>query len=257
MQGPPIYLASDIHLGAVPKEVERAFLGWLEHCGAEASQVVINGDLFDFWYEYQSVIPRGHTRVLGALAALVDSGTPVTLMGGNHDWWGGDFLSGEIGVRFLQEPTILDLGGVRTLLAHGDGLGSGDLGYRVMKSVLRGSLTRWGFRWLHPDVGAWIARRVSKTGIRPGRPEREQKARVSFLEEWAVGRLAEDSTLALVVLGHTHSPALKAVEPGRFYMNLGDWISRKTYGVLTPGALPVLMDWETGEPLSDSTHGNG
>ena len=253
MQGPPIYLASDVHLGVVPKEVESAYLAWLDHCGSEASQVIINGDLFDFWYEYGSVIPRGHTRILGALAALVDSGLPVTLMGGNHDWWGGDYLTGEIGVRFLQEPTVLDLDGVRTLLAHGDGLGSGDFGYRVLKRILRGSFTRWGFRWLHPDLGAWIARRVSKTGTKPGRPESEQKARIAFLEEWAVGRLKEDPSLSMVVLGHTHHPVLKEVGVGRFYMNLGDWISRKTYGILTPGSPPLLMDWSDRAPVSESS----
>jgi UDP-2,3-diacylglucosamine hydrolase len=141
MQGPPIYLASDVHLGVVPPETERAFLAWLDHCGGAASQVILNGDLFDFWFEYRSAIPRGHTRTLGALAALVDAGVPVTLMGGNHDWWGGDFLTGEIGVEFLREPTRLELQGRQILLAHGDGLGSGDLGYRILKSILRGAAT--------------------------------------------------------------------------------------------------------------------
>ena len=111
MQGPPIFLASDVHLGVAPPETEQAFLAWLEHCGEEASRVVINGDLFDFWFEYRSAIPRGHTRVLGALAALVDSGIPVLLMGGNHDWWGGDFLTPEIGVDFSSGTEILDLHG--------------------------------------------------------------------------------------------------------------------------------------------------
>ena len=247
MQGPPIYLASDVHLGAAPPEVEKAFLSWLDHCGGVASKVIINGDLFDFWFEYRSVIPRGHTRVLGALAALVDSGIPVVFMGGNHDWWGGDYLRDEVGVDFLQEPKILDLNGTRTLLAHGDGLGAGDLGYRVLKRILRGSLTQVVFRWLHPDLGAWIARRVSKTGRKPGRPESEQVARAEFLERWAVNRLVEDEALQLVVLGHTHRPVLREVAPQRYYLNLGDWLSNKTYAVLSPGQAPSLRDWEKDE----------
>jgi UDP-2,3-diacylglucosamine hydrolase len=243
MQGPPIYLASDVHLGAAPPETGKAFLGWLEAAGSEASKVVINGDLFDFWFEYKSAIPRGHTRVLGALASLVDSGVPVLMMGGNHDWWGGDFLTGEIGVQFFREPTVLDLAGKKTLLAHGDGLGSGDLGYRILKLVLRGSLTRHAFRWLHPDLGAGLARRVSKTPVRTGDPSPKQLARYKFLEEWAASRLSADRELSLVALGHTHMPVLKEVRPGRYYLNSGDWLVNQSYAVLSEGDPPALLDW--------------
>jgi len=248
MQGPSVFLASDIHLGVAPPETEGAFLAWLEYCGPRASKVVVNGDLFDFWFEYGSVIPRGHTRVLGALTALVDGGVPVLLMGGNHDWWGGTFLTEEIGVEFLREPTVLELLGYRTLLAHGDGLGSGDLGYRLLRLVLRGSLTRFAFRWLHPDLGAWIARRVSRTGVHDQRPSPKQVARSAFLEEWAVRRLSQDPTLDLVVLGHTHVPVVKEVSPGRWYLNAGDWLLHKSYAVLTEGGAPRLMDFGDGTP---------
>ncbi len=243
MQDPPVYLTSDIHLGAVPPDTERAFVSWLEHCGREASQVIINGDLFDFWFEYGSVVPRGHTRVLGALAALVDAGIPVLFMGGNHDWWGGDFLRDEIGVAFRQDPAVLDIQGRRVLLAHGDGLGSGDLGYRVLRHLLRGGPTRFAFRWLHPDVGAWVARRVSKTGLRDGESLEKQKARSRFLEAWATSRLAESPELDLVVLGHTHIPLLREVAPGRFYLNSGDWLVHRSYALLTPSAPPRLLEW--------------
>ena len=95
----PVYISGDVHLGAVPKEREAAFVRWLEHAAASAERIVLNGDLFDFWFEYRSVIPRGHTRVLGALAAAVDAGVPVTLVGGNHEWWGGSFFEDEISGR--------------------------------------------------------------------------------------------------------------------------------------------------------------
>jgi UDP-2,3-diacylglucosamine hydrolase len=248
MQDPPIYLASDIHLGAAPPETERAFLDWLDHCGTHAGKVVINGDLFDFWFEYGSVIPRGHTRVLGALAALVDAGIPVVLMGGNHDWWGGDFLTREIGVDFLTQPTIVDLHGRRTLLAHGDGLGAGDLGYRIVKSILRGSFTRFVFRWLHPDVGAWVARKVSKTDLHAQGLLPKQVARSEFLERWAIHQLENQPALDLVVLGHTHFPVLREVSPGRHYLNAGDWILNKSYGVLPVDGPPVLLDFGQGRP---------
>ncbi len=246
MQGPAIFLASDVHLGVASSDTEQAFLSWLEYCGTQASQVVINGDLFDFWFEYKSVIPRGHTRVLGALSALVDSNIPVAMMGGNHDWWGGDYLRDEIGVEFHQEPTTMDLNGWTTLLAHGDGLGSGDLGYRVLRLVLRGSLTRFAFRWLHPDLGAWIARKVSKTPVHPHGPTGKHEARSKFLEEWAVSQLEASPELDIVALGHTHIPVLKEVFPGRHYLNTGDWLVNQSYAVLREDEGPRLLDWRDG-----------
>jgi UDP-2,3-diacylglucosamine hydrolase len=240
----PIYLASDVHLGSAPPETEPAFLQWLDHCGTHASRVIINGDLFDFWFEYRSAIPRGHTRVLGALASLVDAGIPVLLMGGNHDWWGGSYLRDEIGVEFHQEPVVLELHGRKVLRAHGDGVGGGDLGYRLLKLVLRGRLTRWAFRWLHPDVGAWVARKVSKTDARLGEPLEKQLARTRFLERWATEYLESHGDVDLVVLGHTHIPLLKEAFPGRFYLNTGDWLVNRSYGILAPGAPPRLMTWE-------------
>jgi UDP-2,3-diacylglucosamine hydrolase len=243
MPDKPIHLTSDIHLGSIPRETENAFVSWLEHSGAEASEVIINGDLFDFWFEYRSVIPRGYTRVLGALSALVDTGIPVLLMGGNHDWWGGSYLRDEVGVEFHQEPVRIDLQGRRTLLAHGDGLGRGDLGYRILKLVLRGAPTRFAFGWLHPDLGAWIARRVSRTHLRKDEPAEKTMGRARFLEEWAATQLGTSPDLDMVVLGHAHIPTVTEIEPGRFYLNAGDWVRHRSYAVLETGRPPRIAEW--------------
>lgn len=237
----PAYLASDVHLGSGDSAREARFVRWLRHAGPRASHLVINGDLFDFWFEYGSAIPRGHSRVLGALADLVDGGVPVTLMGGNHDWWGGSFLTDEIGVTFLQDPTVLELAGHRTLLAHGDGLGKGDLGYRVLRTVLRGRSTQWAFRWLHPDLGAWVARKVSRTDGREA--DDPSGGRPAALRAWARSALQGDPSLQLVALGHSHVPELLEVEPGRYYVNSGDWLNHDSYVVLTPGQPPALQRW--------------
>lgn len=245
MRDGPIYVASDAHLGAISTDRTASFIRWLEHAGARASEIVINGDLFDFWFEYRHAIPRGHTRVLGALASIVDAGIPVRLVGGNHDWWGGSFLEDEIGLAFHRDPVRIELAGYRTYLAHGDGLGRGDLGYRLLRKVLRGRLTRWGFRWLHPDVGAGVARLVSETapGSEPGPRER---GRATILEEWAVEKLRTEPDLDLVVLGHTHVPRLLEVGDGRWYINSGDWIYHRSYVVLDPSVPPRLVEWEEG-----------
>ncbi len=244
MSEKPIHVASDIHLGVAPPETERAFLRWLAHTAECASALILNGDLFDFWFEYRSVIPRGHTRVLGALAGLVDGGVPVSIMGGNHDWWGGSFLTDEIGVTFMQDPVVTDLQGFRTFLAHGDGLGRGDLGYRILRAVVRGRLTRWLFARLHPDFGTALGARVSRTEYREGGPSDAERGRSKAVRTWALAELRRDPSLDLVVCGHTHIPLLEEVEPGRYYVNAGDWLHHRSYLVLQEGHPPTLHTWE-------------
>jgi UDP-2,3-diacylglucosamine hydrolase len=206
--------------------------------------VVINGDLFDFWFEYRRGIPGGYERLLDALRAVVASGVPVTLMGGNHDWWGGRYLRDEVGLEFLQDPVVRTYGGLRTFLAHGDGLGRGDLGYRALRLLLRGRITRFAFSLLTPALGDGIARRVSVTEHRWGEPTSDDKARAAALAAWAEGKLAEEPALDLVVLGHTHVPLLRQVGTGRWYLNAGDWVYHSTYAVLEAGRPPRLVTWE-------------
>jgi UDP-2,3-diacylglucosamine hydrolase len=244
MPSKPVYIASDAHLGGVPPRREEAFLAWLAHAGEAASQIVLNGDLFDFWFEYVWGIPRGHQRVLGLLREIVGGGTPVTLMGGNHDWWGGRYLREEIGLEFLTDPVTRDYAGFRTFLAHGDGLGKGDLGYRVLRLLLRGRLTRFAFSLLPPAVGGVIGGGVSKTEDRWGESTEDDKNRSAALQAWALAKLRDEPDLDLVVLGHTHIPRLVEVDPGRWYVNAGDWVRSATYLVLATGEAPSLKVWE-------------
>lgn len=245
----PVLISSDSHLGAVDTEREAAFVAWLEHAATRASRVVLNGDIFDFWFEYRHAIPRGHTRVLGALARIVDAGVPVLLMGGNHDWWGGSYLREEVGLELHHEPIVLDLVGHRTFLAHGDGLGRGDLGYRILRLVLRGRLTRWLFRWLHPDLGAGVAWLISQTASHGEGPSHAEDKRARCLREWAVTKLSEDPSLDLVVLGHSHVPVVEEARPGCFYVNAGDWIHHNSFVVLERDAPPRLERWWEGGPV--------
>jgi len=236
------YLASDAHLGAAPPAMEEAFLRWLRHAGENAALVFLNGDLFDFWFEWGSVVPSGHTRVLGELAEVVDSGVPVHLMGGNHDWWGGRFLSDEIGLILHKEEIRIALAGHHTLIAHGDGLGGGDLGYRMLKRLLRGTAARKAFRWVHPDIATAIARRVSRTDADRHRGKAAE-GRALALEGWARARLLEDDNLDAVVLGHCHIPSRVEVTPQRFYLNSGDWLDHGSYLVFEQGSPPELRYW--------------
>lgn len=239
----PVLLASDAHLGASPPAHRRAFRAWLEHAGAEASKVIINGDLFDFWFEYRWGITRGHGDILEALRAIVDAGVPVTLVGGNHDWWGGRHLRDEIGLTLVPRPETRDIAGFRAFLAHGDGLGAGDFGYRVMRAILRSPVTRFAYGLLPIGLGDRIAAGVSNTEDRWAQWGERQEARSAALEAWAVEKLRREPELDLVLLGHTHLPLIREVEAGRWYVNSGDWVFHQSYVALRPGEPPRLLDW--------------
>ena len=242
MSSRPAYLTSDVHLGAISQENEAAFIGWLEEAGARAGTILLNGDLFDYWFEYGTVIPQGYTRALGVLAAIVDGGVPVHLVGGNHDWWGGRYLEEEVGLRFHRDPVDLSLADRTAHVAHGDGLGPGDLGYKALRRLLRSRPFRWAYRWLHPDLGGLVARGASSTHRR-GAPDARALARAATLEAWARNVLGSRPEVDLVVLGHTHVPALLEAAPGRFYLNCGDWVYHRTFAVLEEGQAPRLLEW--------------
>jgi len=213
---------------------------------ARSRHLILNGDIFDFWFEYESVIPRGHTRTLGLLAKMVDAGIRVDFVGGNHDWWGGSYLEEEVGVHFHRKPVRLEVAGYRALVAHGDGLGPGDGGYRALASVLRNRFTRWAFRWVHPDLGARVAQIVSRTDRRPVGLEGTSPAlarRAPVLERWAREELLANPELDLILLGHTHTPVKREVAPGRFYLNSGDWLLHRSYLELREGSPPRLLTW--------------
>jgi UDP-2,3-diacylglucosamine hydrolase len=235
------YVVSDIHLGAVPDATEHEFIAFLDDVGRNATSLLIAGDLFDFWFEYGDVIPGRHFRTLAALARLVDAGVPVTLAGGNHDAWGGRFLREHVGLAFHTEPFHQDLGGRRALVAHGDGLGRGDLKYRALKTVIRSRAAIGAFRALHPELGLRLARAVSTTEVKAGL-DAGAASRAAFLHGWATEQLESDPAISYVVCGHSHLPVLHEHAAGRFYLNSGDWIRHFTYFTVTPDG-PTLHHW--------------
>ncbi|MFW6083728.1 MAG: UDP-2,3-diacylglucosamine diphosphatase [Gemmatimonadota bacterium] len=222
-------IVSDAHLGAAPAANERAFHDFLRFAGESTADLVINGDLFDFWFEYRTVILSRHFGTLRALADLVDSGVRVRLVGGNHDSWGGPFLREEVGLELIEGPVITDVGGRRTYLAHGDGLGSGDFGYRILRKVIRSRPARFAFRNVHPDWAAGIVRRVSRTESRHDRQDDAGASRADHLAAHAREVLEANATVDLVALGHSHVPELTEISPGRHYLNTGDWIHHCTW----------------------------
>ena len=244
MESKPVYVVSDIHLGAVPRETERAFRRFLDHVAAHASFLLINGDLFDFWFEYRHVILAEHYRVLAKLKDVVEAGVPIAFVGGNHDVWAGPFLRDEVGIALHQGPVEMRLGGRRTLVAHGDGVGRGDLKYRALKRMIRNPVTVGAFRALHPDLGRRIALMASTTEHKADSGDAAARGRAAFIRAWALEQMRQDPGIDLILAGHAHLSSVTEVEPGRFYVNSGDWLNTFDYVVLPPGGgPPELRQW--------------
>ena len=244
MESKPVYVVSDIHLGAVPAETERAFRRFLDHVAADASFLLINGDLFDFWFEYRHVVLAEHYRVLAKLKDVVEAGVPIAFVGGNHDAWAGPFLRETVGIQLHEGPVEMTLGGRRTLVAHGDGVGRGDLKYRALKKMIRNPVTVGAFRVLHPDLGRRIAFMASRTEHRTVATDQEARGRAAYIQAWALEQMRRDPGIELVLTGHAHLASLTEVGPGRFYVNSGDWLGTYDYVVLPPGGgAPELRAW--------------
>jgi UDP-2,3-diacylglucosamine hydrolase len=236
----PCFLFSDAHLGVADAQAERALLTFLRALRERAGSVVINGDLFDFWFEWRAVMPRRGYRVLAALADLRESGVPVLWIAGNHDCWGGEIVRDDVGVEFHVGPWIGALGGWHARLEHGDGLREReDRPYRALRRVLRHPLAIRSFRALHPDLASRLALGSSHTSrtMRPG------DGGVG-LREVAVRTLATDQDLDLVVYGHSHVRALERAPGGGVYANPGAWLLEPTYLRIEPDAI-ALERWNT------------
>jgi UDP-2,3-diacylglucosamine hydrolase len=235
----PAFFIADAHLGQGSgesnRERERDLLAFFDHVGGAGAALYVNGDLFDFWFEYGHAIPKRFVRVLMALGELRRHGVPVTYVGGNHDFWIGDYLNRELGVAFSDEPTPLGIQGRRVMLAHGDGLGPGDTGYKLLKGVLRHPLSRWLFRWVHPDVGIPIASGTSHTSRR----QAPRRARTEEEMERTLGGPFFEAGYDAVILGHYHR-AIHRTGPGRDFIVLGDWITGRSVLRLEGGRFTLL-----------------
>jgi UDP-2,3-diacylglucosamine hydrolase len=226
----PCYVLSDTHLGFAPAEVERMLRAFLRTLPGRAGSVVINGDLFEFWFEWRRVMPRAGFRVLGALADLHDAGVPVLMIAGNHDCWGGEILREDAGIDFEFGPWTGTLAGWHARIEHGDGLRDvEDRRYRALRRVLRNPLAIRAFRWIHPDWSIALAGGSSHAS-------RSYAARDGGrgLRQVAERQLQGDRSLELVIYGHSHVPALERLTGGGVYANAGSWLDAPTFLRITP-----------------------
>ena len=224
----PCYVVSDAHLGVASAETERSFVAFLRGLQGRAASLVINGDLFDFWFEWKSVIPRRSFRALAALAELADAGLPVLWVAGNHDCWGGEILRQDVGADYQVGDWTGDIAGWNTRIAHGDGLrDEEDRWYRFIRPVMRNPIAIKAFRMLHPDTATSVAL-GSSTASRVHRARDEGRG----LRDHAAAALARDRSLDLLIYGHSHVAALERIGNGVF-ANAGSWLEAPTYLVIT------------------------
>lgn len=233
-EGKKAYFASDNHLGAPEFEAsltrEKKFVRWLDQVKPDCGALFLLGDLFDFWFEYKTVVPKGFTRTLGKLAEFSDLGIPVYYFVGNHDLWMNGYFEEELGIPVFHGPQQFVINGQHFFIGHGDGLGPGDKGFKRMKKVFTNPVAQWLYRWIHPDVGVRVAQYFSvKNKMISGDED------VKFLgeeKEWLVQyakRKLQEKHFDYFVFGHRHLPLEISLGERSRYINLGDWVSYYTY----------------------------
>jgi UDP-2,3-diacylglucosamine hydrolase len=241
---PPVFFLSDAHLGAEPEPIasrqKESFLALCEKIAQEHGALVLNGDLFDFWYEWKTVVPKQYFWLLHALRKLVEQGCEVHLLPGNHDFRLHGFLEQEVGIRTHRDALSLQIAEQKLFVFHGDGLLKSDHGYRFIRRVFRNPVSQKVFSWLHPDLGMWLARGTSQQSrnATKGNPAEDKD-----YMEFALKKI--DEGFSGVVLGHAHRPQ-EIQHNGGTYVNLGDWIYHYTYAVHDGKSLQ-LKRWFEGE----------
>lgn len=248
MTSKKIYFASDFHLGVPNYEEslvrEKRVVTWLDQVSKDAEEIFLVGDVFDFWFEYKTVVPRGFVRLLGKIAEITDKGIPVHYFIGNHDMWVFDYLPKETGIQLHHNPVQRTFNGKKFYIGHGDGLGPGDHGYKLIKKVFRNRVCQWLFARLHPNFGIGMANFWSKTS-RKHTGESDRK----FLgeeNEWLAiysKEILEREYFDYFIFGHRHLPIDIQLSENSRYINLGDWISHYTYAVFDEGQL-VLKSYK-------------
>jgi UDP-2,3-diacylglucosamine hydrolase len=235
-QNNKIYFISDVHLGLYPPEHslerEKILVQWLDSIKQDATEIYLLGDIFDFWHEYRKVAPRGFTRFLGKLAEMSDKGIIIHFFTGNHDLWVYDYLPAEIGMIIYREHVIREIDGFRFFIGHGDGIGKGDCGYKLLKGVFTNRVLQWFFARIHPNLAFAFGHHWSRSsrfakGIiaEPYRGD-EREWQVVFARE-----ILKTDPVDFFVFGHRHIPFDVRVGEKARVINLGDWITHFTYAV--------------------------
>ncbi|MEO8449752.1 MAG: metallophosphoesterase [Gemmatimonadota bacterium] len=232
MLGTQLVVVSDAHLGAAPKPTEEALLAFLDAAPTLGDCLLVNGDLFHFWFAYRQVVPRSGFLAAAALAHLRRR-MPIVMTGGNHDRWGDSFWDRDMGIIFSAGEVRFEAAGRRVVALHGDGVAETHWGGALLHRITKHPFTARVFGFLHPTVGFALVGAMSPRLADPGRQDSVLVEAAARQAEWAGEQIRQDPTIDLLVLGHTHRPATGEPEPGRHYLNPGAWIDGQRYAVVT------------------------
>ena len=244
-QGKKIYFASDNHLGAPNLEEslvrEKKFVSWLDTIKKDAEAIFLVGDIFDFWFEYSEVVPKGFTRTLGKLAEISDAGIPIHYFAGNHDMWLIDYFQKELNLTVYNKPKVFIINDKKFFVGHGDGLGPGDKSFKIMKKIFKNSFFNWCFRCVHPDLGIKIGKYLSnKNRLKSSLEDlRFNGNENEWLTKYCKEKL-KNKHYDYFIFGHRHIPLEIKLSPNSTYINLGDWITHFSYAVFD--GRQVLLD---------------
>ncbi|NLI25571.1 MAG: UDP-2,3-diacylglucosamine diphosphatase [Bacteroidales bacterium] len=242
-----IYFVSDLHLGLHPVEKsrqrERKFVQWLDEIKQDAEALYLLGDIFDYWFEYRKVVPRGFVRTLGKLAELSDRGIDIHFFTGNHDVWVFDYLPSEIGLTVHNGPLITVLKGKRFYIAHGDGLGPGDPGYKLLKAIFHSKVLQWFYARIHPNASTAFAHWWSKKsryskGVSEAFQGEEKEEQIVFAR-----KILEREHFDYFVFGHRHVAIDINLNGTSRLINLGEWIFGSSYAVFD-GEVCLLKEYQ-------------
>ncbi len=231
-----IYFLSDFHLGApdaaTSRVREKKIVAFLDEIKNDAREIFIVGDLFDFWYEYKNVVPKGYVRILGKLAELTDAGIPIHFFVGNHDMWMKDYFQNELNIPVYFDPKEFVFENKKFLVGHGDGLGPDDKGYKFIKKIFRNKFCQWLFGILPPRIGIGMADFFSrKSRAKTGKTD---EVFLGEEKEWLVvycKEVLQKQNYDYFIFGHRHLPLDIQLNESSKYINLGDWIKYFTYAV--------------------------
>jgi len=234
-----IYFASDLHLGMPDEgssaEREGLFVRWLEEARQDAAEIFIIGDLFDFWHEYKTVIPKGFVRLQGKIAEITDAGIPVHIFTGNHDMWMYGYFEKELGVKMHRQPVEREFNGKKFYITHGDGLGPGDHGYKFIKKVFANPICQFLFRWIHPDIGMRLGHYFSyKSRFGVSGDKKVLEKFEGEENEWLVlyaREILKNNHYDYFIFGHRHLPIDIMLNEKSRYINTGDWLDYNSYAV--------------------------
>lgn len=238
-----IYFASDFHLGVNAKlsslEREKLVVQWLDECKKDAHTIFLVGDLFDFWFEYKTTVPKGFTRFLGKLAEIVDSGIELVIFTGNHDLWMFGYFEEELGAQVIYEPIELNIDNTKIFIGHGDGVGPGDSGYKFLKRIFTNQFFQWCFHRLHPNFGIGLANYWSqRSRAQANNTEQTFQGEDEWL--WSFSKETEKTQhFDYYIFGHRHLPLELEAGPNSKYINLGEWLSSQTYAVYENGQIEL------------------